>query len=180
MPCRQFCDEVYVACEEEFVSIGKYLAILVSKCELLPDHREQSDCLFPTVDCKQPPQSTAGDWSFRNTTVHNKAILECQPGFFLRGTGEIQCDYSGYWTQSEAECILIDDNTRLYIGIAFVGMVVVLLVVALPLVYKWRYEINVLLYNRFRFRFRKQRENEGKQYDAFISYSVKVLPTLLQ
>ena len=179
MPCRQFCDEVYVACEEEFVTVGRYLAILVSKCELLPDQREQPDCLLPIVDCKQPPQSTAGEWSFRNTTLHNKAALQCDTGFFLRGTGEIKCDYSGEWTQSEAECIPIDDNTRLYVGIAFVCMVVVLLIVALPLVYKCRYEINVLLYNRFRFRFRKQRENAGKQYDAFIAYNVKVLHTLL-
>ena len=175
MPCRQFCVEIYDACEYEFVSIGSYMAILTSKCELLPDQNEHPDCVFPTVDCKEPPQATSGDWSFTSTTLDSTADLECDNKFFLRGTGKIRCDYSGQWTQSDAECIPVYDNRWLYLGIAVASMVVVLLVVALPLVYKWRYEINVLLYNKFRFRFRKQREKEGKQYDAFIVYNVKVL-----
>ena len=174
MPCRQFCGEVNEACAHEFVQAGGYLVMLFPKCALLPDLNEQPDCVFPTVDCGPPPQSISGVWSYNSTTLHSKANLDCPTGFTVRGTGEIKCEASGQWTQNEAKCIVLDDNTWLYTGIAVASMVVVLLIVALPMVYKWRYEINVLLYNRFRFRFRKQKENEGKQYDAFISYNVKV------
>ena len=176
MPCSQFCDEITTACATEFAMNGRYLSMLKPKCALLPDQHQYPDCIYPTVDCGPPQQSTgtSGHWNFNSTSLGSVATFICPTGYDVMGTREIYCEYTGSWTENEASCIPIDDNTGLYAGIACAVTLVVLLVVAIPLVYKWRYEINVLLYNRFRFRFRKLKENEGKKYDAFIAYNVKV------
>ena len=174
MPCSQFCDEVTTACVTEFRRNGGYLNMLQPKCALLPDQRKHPDCIYLKIDCGPPQPSDSGDWNFNTTDLFSVATLICPVRYDVTGTGQIKCEYTGHWTANEASCIPINNNTGLYAGIACASTLVVLLIVAIPLVYKWRYEINVLLYNRFRFRFRKHEENEGKRFDAFISYNVKV------
>ena len=171
LPCKQFCEEVTQACQKEFGVVG-IPQLVQYKCPLLPNADDDASCFFPIVDCFEPSanNTNGGKWIYNSTIRGSKAHLVCPSGHRVSGTDEIQCHFSGKWTVTEAECI---DQRGLYAGIACSFILFALLIVA-GLAYKWRYEIKVLVYNRFHFRFRKQKENETKEFDAFISYNIKV------
>ena len=182
LPCGQFCEAFTKACDSKF-NIGGILPLLSSKCILLPDKDEDPNCIFRNVECDdEPPRNrsiTGGTWALNSSMAGSKAQLVCPSGYQITGTKNIQCQNDGKWSTSDGKCILLDDNTNLYVGIGCAVTIIILLIVVIPILYKRRYEINVLLYNKFRFRFQKQNEEDGKQYDAFISYNVKVKKLIL-
>lgn len=174
IPCKQFCEEITNVCSKKF-GTGGLLPLLRLKCPLLPNPDEDPKCIHPPVNCGAPPRnetiSGGGKWTYEASTAGNKATFYCPPGLDTVGTTEIRCQFTGEWTTSEAKCV---DNRGLYAAIGSSLIIIALLLITVPLVYKWRYEINVLIYNRFQFRFRRQNEQGDKIFDAFISYNVKV------
>ena len=175
MPCQEFCDEVAHACKRIFEKGKSYLSGLESKCSLLPTKFQNPQCVHPQVDCGKPPRIdsiTNGHWSFNSTVAGNDAALICPSGHSVTGTSNIRCGFNGNWTQTEAKCI---DYRGLHAGIGSAVAIIVLFIIAIPLVYKWRYEIKVLVYNKICWlRCQKQKEQSTKLFDAFVSFGIKV------
>ncbi len=175
-PCQEFCLDVNDACKGLF-EIGGVLSVLTYKCSLLPKEKDGT-CISETVNCG-PPNATAeiGVWKpvDNSTTRGSTSRLMCPEGYETKAIQEITCQSSGMWTPSDAICIATEDRTNLYVGIALASLVAVLVLIAVPLAYWWRYEINVLLFTGCKgFRLRKHPETLDKKYDAFLSFNVEV------
>ena len=59
---------------------------------------------FPAVDCGQPQPLQNGSVTGGSTVYPNVMLFNCDEGFILRGSSEIQCQTNGTWGKSSSFC----------------------------------------------------------------------------
>ncbi len=89
----------------------------------------------------------------------------------MYGESTAYCRYSGEW-RPIPECVLKNGNKKEIITASVLSFLVLLMVIAGILVFRYRQEIAVILYAKYGFRFKTFKEEERK-YDVFIAYNLE-------
>ncbi len=134
-------------------------------------------CFNVNVTCDFPPKIDHGSYLVDSNTkdvypVNSSVRYICDTNYYLDGNSTAFCKYSGEW-QPIPKCIIKQNgNTKEIITATLLGCLVLVIIISIILIIKYRQEIAVILYAKYGFRFRTLREKQCK-YDAFIAYNLK-------
>ncbi len=178
-PCRSMCFEVMYACTDfakyflatYFSQIKDFSFAINFICKNFP---EDEHCYSKNVTCEAQLQIEHGyvnyNWPSASSFVPvlSTATYECNEDYQLEGNATAVCQYSGEW--STAQCLPISNKRQIIILGATFGAFAGITLITILVVLLFRKEIVVILYSKFGIRFNKN-EEEGRTYDAFITYS---------
>ncbi len=179
-PCKSAWLEILHACSKsvlqynEILGISEhnsfyYLEILINYfCNELPE----TGCFqTPPVTCLAPDNIKHGTNNSTKDTYQVKSIVEyqCQSGYTLDGNGTATCEYTGKWTMLP-KCLLKASYKNLIIICSVLGTFILLIIVTVFFLWKYRHELSAILYVKYGIKFIQERE-EKREYDAYITYS---------
>ncbi len=181
LPCQSMCIEVFDTCQNEYSQLLGMSGFLPKStpqvlkysiehtfCNLLP---KSTQCFYKNVSCGAPKEIDQGkhDYAKNVSDVTSVTHYTCNEGYYSEGNSTSFCQYSGKWSQPP-QCLLKQTSKTIIILSSVFGVFLIVTVILIVLVYKYRKELAAILYVRLGIQFAKK-EEEDRQYDAFISYS---------
>ncbi len=175
-PCRSMCLEVMEACKEQADKLQNGLVKGKITFEVLRDYYcdgfpENDQCFRKNVSCGTPPEIRKGQHNFKSnySKVNSTSTYRCNGDFTLEENASVVCQYSGKWSKPP-RCKAIKSNKTILMILLICSSILIFIIISMLLVYKYRRDVEALLYFKWGVVLQKQKEEERK-YDAFIAYS---------